>query len=111
MTIVLAGRKPFEELLSESRVRENFKHGLMRGRWKRRHHRSPISATTLLYELTDPRCFALICDSKTKQRGEGIPANERNVNRSTRQKISGREQRPGVVAGGRQRKADTGSSA
>ena len=52
MTIVSRGRKPFEELLPESRVRENLQHGLMRGRWKRRHHRSPISATALLYLRT-----------------------------------------------------------
>ena len=34
MTIVSVGRKPFEEMLSESRVRENLTHGLMRGWWK-----------------------------------------------------------------------------
>jgi hypothetical protein len=30
-----AGRKPFEEMLSGSRVRENLTHGLMRG-WRER---------------------------------------------------------------------------
>jgi hypothetical protein len=33
---------------------------------------------------------------------EGIPANSRDVNRSTRQKNSGREQRPEVAEGGHQ---------
>ena len=35
MTIVFPGRKPYEEWLPESRVRENLKHGLMRGWWER----------------------------------------------------------------------------
>jgi len=35
MIIVSVGRKPFEEMLSESRVRENLTHGLMRGWWER----------------------------------------------------------------------------
>jgi len=49
MTIVSAGRKPLEEMLSESRVRENLTHGLMRGRWKPSIFRVK-GATILLYK-------------------------------------------------------------
>jgi hypothetical protein len=52
-----------------------------------------------MQELTEDAVCHNFAKSKIKTAAEGIPANERNVNRSTRQKISGREQRPGVVAG------------
>ena len=50
-----------------------------------------------MQELTEAPPF---CPAKSGTGGaEGIPANSRDVNRSTRRKNSGREQRPGVVAG------------
>ena len=52
MTIVSVGRKPYEEWLSESRVRENLKHGLMRGWWKHSvFFGDRISVTVLLYSF------------------------------------------------------------
>jgi hypothetical protein len=52
-----------------------------------------------MQELTEDAVCYNFAKSKIKIADEGIPANSRNVNRSTRQKISGREERPGVVAG------------
>ena len=47
-----------------------------------------------MQELTEDAVCYNFAKSKIKTAAEGIPANERNVNRSTRQKISGREQYP-----------------
>ena len=44
-----------------------------------------------MQELTEDAVCYNFAKSKIKTAAEGIPANERNVNRSTRQKISGRE--------------------
>jgi len=44
-------------------VRENLTHGLMRGWWKRRHHRSPISVTVLLYPFCSGHCLEIKQDS------------------------------------------------
>ena len=50
-------------------------------------------------ELTEDAVCYNFAKSKIKTADEGIPANERDVNRSTRQKNSGCEQDPEVVAG------------
>ena len=53
-----------------------------------------------MQELTEDAVCYHFAKSKMKTADEGIPANLRDVNRSTRRKNSGREQRPEVVAGG-----------
>jgi hypothetical protein len=45
-----------------------------------------------MQELTEDAVCHHFAKSKMKTASEGIPANERNVNRSTRRKNSGREQ-------------------
>jgi len=47
-----------------------------------------------MQELTEDAVCYHFAKSKMKTAAEGIPANSRDVNRSTRQKISGREQYP-----------------
>ncbi|MBU4303733.1 MAG: hypothetical protein KJ931_05050, partial [Candidatus Omnitrophica bacterium] len=56
--IVFFGQKPYEEWLSESRVRENLKHGLMRGWWK--HSALQAAGAPLFYSTKMAKFYSFI---------------------------------------------------